>query len=366
LRSGRDQPSPLKTRLHRVRLDASFALQSGFAAGAAWLVARDLVGHDQPFFAPIAAIIVLSTSAGMRWQRALELVGGVALGIALADLLIVLAGVGAAQIVGVVTLAILITVFVGGGSLAVAQAASSAVLVVALAPSEGDLNLDRFVDALVGGTVGLIVMSLLLPQNPLTRVRRAAGGTMTQLADATAMAARALREGDAGFARRALADLRATERQHTDLADSLEIGRESATLAPLRWRKRPALQRYLRAAVHIERATRNVRVLARRSAAVVTDGEPVPETLPDALELLAEAVRTLRQELAAEREPTRARERMLDSVRAAGSAYRAGLGFSGSVVVAQLRGAVVDLLRATGIREERADRLVDAASRERS
>lgn len=351
----------LRARLHRVRLDAPFAMQSGIAAGAAWLVAREVVGHDQPFFAPIAAVIVLSASAGLRWRRALELVGGVALGIALADVLIVLAGVGVLQIVGVVALAMLITIFIGGGSLAVAQAASSAVLVVALTPREGDLNLDRFVDALVGGGVGLIVMSLVLPLNPLTRVRRVAHGTLGQLAHAVSQTARALREGDAQPARRALADLRAAEGQHTDLADSLTIARESATLSPLRWRKRPAIGRYARAAVHIERATRNVRVLARRCADVINDGEPVPDPLPEALESLAEAVRTLRSELAAEREPTLTRERGLASVRAAGAAYRAGLGFAGSVVVAQVRGAVVDLLRATGIPEARADRLVDAA-----
>jgi uncharacterized membrane protein YgaE (UPF0421/DUF939 family) len=345
-----------------VRLDATFALQSGLAAGAAWLVAYRVVGHDQPFFAPIAAVIVLSASAGLRWRRALELIGGVALGIAIADLLIFFAGVGVLQIVTVVTVAILITVFLGGGNLAVAQAASSAVLVVALAPREGDLNLDRFVDAIVGGLVGLLVMSLVLPHNPLTRVRREAGGALTQLADAVTLTARALRSGDPAPARRALADLRAGESRHQDLADSLTIGQEAATLAPLQWRHRPALSRYLHAAVHVERATRNVRVLARRSAAVVVDGEPVPSHLPAALDALALTVRTLRDELAAEREPHEARVQAAATVRTAGEAYRAGVGFSGSVVVAQVRGAVVDLLRATGLPEGRADRLVDAAS----
>jgi len=364
LQSGSERYSGLRDRWRRVRLDASFALQSGLAAGAAWLVARELVGHDQPFFAPIAAVIVLSASAGLRWQRTLELVGGVALGIALADVLIVLAGVGVVQIVSVVTIAILVTVFLGGGNLAVAQAASSAVLVVALTPREGDLNLDRFVDALVGGGVGLLVMSLVLPLNPLTRVRRTAGGELTQLERAVAQTAGALRNGDAGLALRALADLRASERQHADVADSLAIGQESATLAPLRWRKRPALARYLRAAVHVERATRNVRVLARRAASVISDGEPVPDALPNALDVLADAVRALRDELAVEREPTRARERALDAVRGVATAYATGVGFSGSVVVAQVRAAVVDLLRATSVTEEDADRLVDAASRD--
>jgi uncharacterized membrane protein YgaE (UPF0421/DUF939 family) len=346
-----------------VRLDTPFAVQSGLAAGVAWFVAQDVVGHDQPFFAPIAAVIVLSASAGLRWQRALELVGGVALGIAVGDGLIVLVGVGIVQIVAVVTIAMLFTVFLGGGSLAVAQAASSAVLVVTLAPAEGDLNLDRFVDALVGGAVGLLVMSLVLPYNPLTRVRQAAGATLTQLADALALTATALREGDAVRARRALTDLRAGEGRQHDLEDSLTIGQETATLSPLQWRRRPVLARYLGASVHVERATRNVRVLARRGAAAVLAEEPVPAQLPEALDALALAVRTLRNELAAGREPEAARERALEATRIADAAYAAGLGFSGSVVVAQIRGAVVDLLRATGLPEDQADHLVeDAAS----
>ncbi len=165
----------LRDRVHRLRLDATIAVQCGVASGLAWLVAQDLFGHAQPFFAPIAAVIVLSATVGQRWRRALELVFGVALGIAIADALIVVIGVGVVQIALVVTLAILAAIFLGGGSLAIAQAAASAVLVATLAEPGGGLNGDRFVDALIGGTVGIAVMALLLPFNPLTRVQRAAG-----------------------------------------------------------------------------------------------------------------------------------------------------------------------------------------------
>jgi uncharacterized membrane protein YgaE (UPF0421/DUF939 family) len=307
-------------------------------------------------------VIVLSASAERRWQRAVELVAGVALGVAVADLLIFVAGVGVVQIVAVVAIAMLITVFAGGGGLAVAQAATSAALVVALAPPQGDLSLDRFIDAIIGGAVGLLVMSLVLPHNPLSRVRRAAGETLTQLADAVGLAAGALRAGDAERARRALRLLRAGEAHHQDLADSLTIGKEAATLSPLQWRQRPALGRYLSAAVHIERATRNIRVLARRVAWVVGSGEPVPQELAASLDALALAVRTLRDELETGREPTVARERAVAAVRVASDAYEAGVAFSGSVVVAQVRSAVVDLLRATGLPEDQADRLVEGSA----
>jgi hypothetical protein len=114
--------------------------------------------------------------------------------------------------------------------------------------------------------------------------------------------------------------------------------------------------------VHLERATRNVRVLARRGASVVADAESFPAELPAALDTFAGAVGTLREELAAGREPAAAREQAMAAVRIAGDAYATGLGFSGSVVVAQIRFAAVDLLRATGLTEDRADRLVAGAA----
>jgi uncharacterized membrane protein YgaE (UPF0421/DUF939 family) len=344
-------------------MDATIAVQSGVAAGLAWLVAHELFGHALPFFAPIAAVIVLGASVGQRWRRAVELVFGVALGIAVADALVVVIGVGVVQIAAVVTLAILVTIFLGGGGLAMAQAAASGVLVATLTPPGGGLEVNRFVDALIGGTVGIAVMALLLPFNPLTRVQRAAGAALTQLADALTLCAQSLRAGDPELARVALGDLRASDSDHRDLHEHLTVGRETATLAPMRWRSRPALTRYVHAAVHIERATRNVRVLSRRCAAVLSDGESVPPELPAALHTLADCVATLRTELAADAEPVQARAKALDAVRAASATYAQGVGFSGSVVVAQVRSAVVDLLRATGISEHRADRWVSRAAR---
>src|SRR5262249_50095873 len=157
----------------------------------------------------------------------------------------------------------------------------------------------------------LLVMSLVVPTNPLTRVRRTAGAALTQLADAMVLTARALRTGEAALARRALGDLRSAEGQHHDLADSLTIGQEAATLSPWQGRRRRRVVRSAPAAAHLERATRNVRVLARRGASVIADREPVPEELPVALEALASAVVTLRDELAAGQEPSAARARLL-------------------------------------------------------
>src|SRR5690349_361728 len=68
-------------RIRRVRGSLLFAAQAGVAAGLAWLVANDLLHHNRPFFAPIAAVIALNVSVGQRLRRVVELVVGVALGI---------------------------------------------------------------------------------------------------------------------------------------------------------------------------------------------------------------------------------------------------------------------------------------------
>jgi len=351
----------LRERLHRVRLDGTLAVQSGVAAGLAWFVAHNLLGHVEPFFAPISAVIVLSANVGQRWRRAAEMVFGVALGIGIGDALILLIGVGVVQIALVVTLAMVVAVFIGGSGLTVSQSASSAVLVATLAPPTTGIYTDRLVDALIGGLVGITVMALLLPLHPLTRVERAAGRSLEALAEALTATADALSGHEPEAAERALQRLRSRESDHAHLRETLDVGQETATLAPIRWHNKPALTRYVEAATHLERATRNVRMLTRPVAVLAAAPTPPPPELEVALRLLAEAVRTLREELAGDAEPTRARELARQAVRAADRAYERGLGFAATSVVAQIRGAATNLLCATGLDPTDAEAMVRAA-----
>ena len=54
----------LGTRAERLRSKSFAIVQCSLAAGVAWLIAKDLLGHDTPFFAPIAAVVSLGTSYG--------------------------------------------------------------------------------------------------------------------------------------------------------------------------------------------------------------------------------------------------------------------------------------------------------------
>jgi uncharacterized membrane protein YgaE (UPF0421/DUF939 family) len=355
----------LRDRLHRVRVGFRLALQAALAAGLAWYVARDLLKHVQPFFAPIAAIVVLAISTGQRMRRAVELVVGNAVGILLGEVLILLIGRGAWQITIVVLLALCVALFVGGSPALMTQAASSASLVVTIFAPRGSYFFQRFIDAVVGGLVGLAVMALLLPLNPLTVVRRAANPVLDDIAAGLSDVATALAEhgGDSAMTRATanLDRLRATETHLRAYNDAIAAGREIATFAPIRWRAKNALQQYVDSYNHIARALRNSRVLTRRVIAMIRDGEPVPEPLPRAIRELALAVGELRRELAEGVEPIRAREHAAAAVTESAQAYGAGLGFSGSVVVAQIRSTASDLISATGLEPEEAHRMVRQA-----
>ncbi|MGH8838440.1 MAG: FUSC family protein, partial [Jiangellaceae bacterium] len=152
-----------RDRLRRLRLTAVPIMQCAVGAALAWWVATGpLIGHERPFFAPIAALISLGVGLGQRLPRVVELVVGVAVGVLVGDLLVAWIGTGVAQIALVVALAMVAAVALGGGAVIVTQAAASAVLVATLTPTADEgVNLDRFVDTLVGGGIGLVVSALL-------------------------------------------------------------------------------------------------------------------------------------------------------------------------------------------------------------
>jgi uncharacterized membrane protein YgaE (UPF0421/DUF939 family) len=346
----------------RVRVNAMVAIQAGCAAGLSWFVAYTVLGRPTPFFAPIAAVIVLAVSSGHRLRRAIELVLGVALGIAVADIVIYVIGVGAWQIAVVVTLAVAGAVFFGGQGVGVGQAASSAVLVATFAPTvTGGLVSGRFFDALIGGAIGLLVMGLI-PFHPRRAVARAARPALGVLAAGLEQTASALGDRDPKEAVAAMSRLTEGESEMHEFSAELAAARETARLAPAAWRTRPAVTRYLAAESHLDHAYRNSRVLARRAWTLLDEDEQIPEDLARAVAGLAGSVVALRRDLAAGEEPLSGRDEALTAVRLASTAYRNGVGFSGSVIVAQVRSTATDLLRAGGLGRIEAERAVRRAA----
>jgi uncharacterized membrane protein YgaE (UPF0421/DUF939 family) len=235
----------------------------------------------------------------------------------------------------------------------------SAVLVATLTPPGSEAAFSRWIDTLVGATIGL-AMAATLPSNPLTGARRGLMALLDELEAVLTGAADALEADDASAAAAVLERARATQGRVDALSTAVDAGFEITTIAPLRRRHRGELGR-LRAAVGpIDLALRNARVLARRVQASILDDERPPPTLTKLIRRLGADVAVLRAELTAGESTDGARAALLDT---AATVPADGGGYSAGVVLAQVRSMLVDLLGATGMSRDEA---VEATSQARS
>jgi uncharacterized membrane protein YgaE (UPF0421/DUF939 family) len=341
-------------------------LQATVAAALAYGLA-EAIGHEIPFFAPIAAVATVAVSLAHRFRRAFELVLGNALGILFADVLIAQIGTGAWQVGLVVAIALSSALVAGGGPILIIQSSSAAILIATLSPPTpaDPWYFERVVDALIGGGVGLAVAAVLMPVDPARHARDATEPILATLRDGYRRVGAALRARDAAAAAAALTDLRDTAAVLTSFQDGLAATRESVRLAPWAWGQRALMASYALAGFHLDNALRNLRVLARQADVALDRHDPVSAAIPDALDALAVAVDGLGAVLAGE-PPEPVRRTLLAAVArssgAAGSAPEpegpdrgaaapqpAGAGMFTAPMVAQVRLSASDLLQASGL-----------------
>jgi uncharacterized membrane protein YgaE (UPF0421/DUF939 family) len=349
-------------RVNRMRGSSVFALQCAVSAGLAFFIAHNIVGHEQPFFAPIAAVISLGAYGGKRARRGLELVIGVAVGIGIGDLVISQIGEGAWQITVAVFVAMLLAVFVDKGPMVANQAASSAVLVATLIPPGDQAGWERMVDALIGGVVGLLVVAVI-PNSPLRTARREVASLINKAALVLDDVAQGIEEKDGDLIQEALVTARSTQTGVNELMSSVGGGDEVVNISPIYWSARRYARSMNRILVPVDNVMRNSRVLARRAEIMVGDGvTPKPE-LPKLIRDLSDALghlgtlyasggtRGTRQELVEIPEITRQLQ-VLAGRSDLSVAEDAGL--SGTVVLAQCRSIIVDTLQICGMSRESA------------
>jgi uncharacterized membrane protein YgaE (UPF0421/DUF939 family) len=328
-------------------------LQTSVAAGLAYFLAAVVLGNEQPFFAPVAAVVTLGLALGERGRRAVEVALGVAVGLAVADVIVRAIGVGAAQIGVVVGLAMAAAVLLGERRLLVNQAAISAILVVVLQPPESGFSPDRFFNALVGSGVALAI-NYLFPVNPEHLVERAARPIFEELAAALEEIAGALKDGDLEQAETVLERARELDDRVRSFDEALSAGYETARLSPTRRRSLKHLELYAGASIRIELAVLNTRVLARGAANALRRGAAVPPSVPEAVLDLSRAVRALAEYLEESEGAEEARRFALEAARGATEALKERHDLVISVLVGQVRSMAVDLLRSTGMNQAQA------------
>jgi uncharacterized membrane protein YgaE (UPF0421/DUF939 family) len=288
----------------------------------------------------------------------------VALGIGIADLLVLQIGTGSAQLALVVLLAMCVAIFLGSGQMLATQAAVSAALVATLQPPRDGFEFERFLDSLVGGAVALAVNALLLPAHPIALVRRAARPLLEELAATLEDVAAALERRDPELAEAALLRARAIDELGAHFTEAVDVGRETTRYAPPRRRERGHVESYADAAAQIDLAVRNVRVLARGVIRAISLDENVPPEIASALRDLAAAVRALEAALEDPAQADRVREPALRAAADASLVLERTGNLSVSVIVGQVRSTAVDLLRGLGMPYDEAAEAVRAAARE--
>jgi uncharacterized membrane protein YgaE (UPF0421/DUF939 family) len=346
-------------RIRRVRGELWPILQTTVAAGAAWAIASTI--HPRPFFAPVSAVVSLGVARGRRTVRAIELTVGVAVGIAVADLIVRVLGGGTLVLMLVVALSMGAALLVGAGTILVNQAAVSAILVVATLQPGASPSPSRLVDALIGGAVALLVGQVLFPREPLKSMAKAAQPVVEDLRVALRLTAEALREGDEQRARRALEIARATDDDLAGFFDAVALARETFVLRGPTRRTRERLPVYAEAAQQMDYAVRNTRVLARRALSAIRRGRKAPPELADAVDLLADAVGALGMQLQEPGSEAVTRRLALEAAVKATSVLDRDPGLSMNVIIGQIRSTAIDLLRGSGLSGEEARTALDAA-----
>lgn len=348
-----DARKRLNSSAGRLRSSAVPIVQCALAAGIAWWVATELVGHTQPFFAPIAAVVSLGLSLGARFRRSIELVAGVTVGIGIGDLLVSQIGSGPWQIALVVAMAMGTAVALNSGPIFSMQAGNSAVLVATLLPPGGTGGIDRMVDALIGGLTGIAVVALI-PTHPVRRARKNAAEILQTASEVLRKVEDGLLKNNPKPIEDALRQARATQPAIDTMRTNLKGGREISRISPLYWNSRARLAVLTAAADPIDNAMRNIRVLARRSLTLVRDDEILDMRLVQRFAELADAVDVLRDMVLSEPgEPPDQAEaaRVLRRVAKKMSPdLIAGAGVSATVVFAQMRSLIVDLLQTAGLK----------------
>lgn len=335
-------------------------LRLSLATAISLWIAGDLLDHPQAFFAPISAVIVIVAGPGLRARALLELVVGVSTGILVGELVVLGTGRGPWQVGIIVALAAMTSIVIGLKGIAFNQAVVSAVLLAAVIPAAGsNPAMTRFIDALIGGACGLLAV-LLIPRDAVRDIDREVQSVLFQLTAVLRKVSVALRTEDAVLADAALLDARTVQPLIDQMATTALNVSEIARLAPARWRQREQVEVYGAAVAHLANASRNARVLARKTSALLRHGELVPPGLSPAIDLLVGAYARFAEKLV---DGATFESTQNAAVRASQLATRSLPGatsINSAAIASQVRSLAADLLYATGLtRDEIDERLGD-------
>lgn len=269
-------------------------LQITLAAIAAYAVGRYVFGHQVPLFAVTVTITSLGFTRDARPRRIAETGLGMITGIALSEVISGAVGTGIWQLALVILAAMIVARFITGSSAFALAATIQAILVVLIAPPPGGPFV-RTLDALLGGTMALLVTALI-PRDPRGQARTDAEKLFAVFTDSVEALRLALIDSDVKVADYALGRVRRTQPLVDNWRMSLDSAVSIARISPFLRKYQDELRGQVRLLRGMDLATRNLRVVVRRIDFLLRDGKPRPY-LADLLEQILEATRVLQQGL---------------------------------------------------------------------
>ena len=342
-------------RIERWRQRAFMIAQCAVTAGLAWLIASLLLGHEVPYFAAAAAILVLGVAYGQRLRRGVDVAIGVTLGVALGDLWLVLFGAGVWQVVLVCAIAMSLATLVGAGPLITTQAGANSIAVLVMAPSP-IYGFERWTDAAIGSTLALLVATVA-PSGPLRKPGEVAAKVVAGMGDTLQAAADALAAKDEHAASAVLDRVQATEKDLATFDVAAAEGLDVVRHSPFRRRQLGLAIALSDLHLPLDSAVRNLRILVRRCVVAIWRGDEVPVAYQDLVRQLAEACRFIAHEFSEHRLPTTAKD-PLQAIAEATPHLQLTHSISAVVILAQIRSMVADLMELTGMEYTEARELI--------
>ncbi|WP_158019055.1 FUSC family protein [Mycobacterium basiliense] len=289
-----------RTALRRLRGVLFPIAETATAAGLAWYLAHDVIGHQQPFFAPIAAAVCLSASDVLRTQRAVQMIIGVTFGIGLGAAVQTVLGTGAIAIAVAVFISLCCAVLIASGYIAQGlmffnQVTVSATLVISVSRSADVV--ERLEDTLLGGGLAIVFAALLFPGNPLKVLRHARANVLAAVRDLLVDTADVI----GGRATAADWPLRDVDRVHGQLGALIQarVSARQTLLAPRRWGVRASARRAEQQTVRVGLFAESALHLSRVATAVREVGGRLPPPVPAAIADLAAAATVAETDLSA-------------------------------------------------------------------
>lgn len=351
----------VQSRLKRVRKRLLPITQTGLAAGVAYWLAKDVIGHVQPFFAPIAVVIIIGMNGGDRINKAWDIALGCTLGVLVGDLVFARLGSGAWQITLIVSGSLLIASFFSKSQLLNNQVAIGSILIATIMPPGAAVTgLDRTVDAFVGCAVAMVTLALI-PQAPLASARAEIATIMGLMSSVLDDVALGLSTSKPDHIREALDLIRGTQSRIDDMSAAIQSGQESSRISPFLWSQRRSVNSLSLVIPSVDNAVRTTRVLARRALVLCEDGDAITDKQVEIIDMLARVSLEFAElyDVNSRRAQAEVIPELVNDLRAA--AQDASMEVAGDdavlsayAILAQTRSLIVDMLQICGMSRESA------------